>query len=183
MTSRVRENPPPLYPAPAPPPGPPPARTWKLAQPQAGARTVIWDDSGISDKAVIGEDCRIGRGVIVGPSVQIGNRCKVQDHALLYEGAVIEDQVFIGPGAILTNDRVPRAMGDWDVSGITIRKGASIGAGAIVIAGVEVGERAMVGAGSVVTKNVEPHATVAGNPARFIGWACAGRDCGLDHSA
>lgn len=136
---------------------------------------VAWDGTVVGKNAWIGEGVRLGRGVVVGPSVRIGNRCKVQDHALLYEGAELEEAVFVGPGAILTNDRVPRALGEWEVSGITIRRGASIGAGSVVIAGVDVGEDAMVGAGSVVTKNVSRHETVAGNPARPIGYACS--DC------
>jgi hypothetical protein len=94
----------------------------------------------------------------------------------------VEDGVFIGPGAILTNDRYPRAITssgdlaraeDWTVSPITLQYGSSIGAGAVVVAGVEVGRFATVGAGAIVTRSVTGHALVAGNPARRLGWVCA----------
>jgi len=94
----------------------------------------------------------------------------------------VEDGVFIGPNAILTNDRYPRAItssgelaraADWTVSPIVLHRGASIGAGAIVVAGVDVGSFALVGAGAVVTRPVADYALVVGNPARRIGWVCA----------
>ena len=105
----------------------------------------------------------------------MGDRCKIGDRALLYRGVVLEEGVFIGPGAILTNDRLPRAInpdgslkewGDWQLDTIRVAKGASIGAGAIILAGVNIGEWAMVGAGSVVTRDVPAGAVVKGNPAR-----------------
>ncbi|HVA87795.1 MAG TPA: hypothetical protein VNF73_15935, partial [Candidatus Saccharimonadales bacterium] len=100
----------------------------------------------------------------------------------IYHGVTVEDGVFIGPGAILTNDRYPRAItstgelaraADWTVSPITLRRGCSIGAGAVVVAGVDVGSFATVGAGAIVTRPVPDYALVAGNPARRIGWVCA----------
>ena len=114
--------------------------------------------------------------------MSIGDRVKIQNGALVYHGVTVEDGVFIGPGAILTNDRHPRAItstgdlaraADWTVSPIVLRHGASIGAGAVVVAGCDVGPFAMVGAGAVVTHDVPAHALVAGNPARVIGWVCA----------
>ena len=116
---------------------------------------------------------------------RLGDRVKVQNGALVYHGVTVEDGVFIGPGAILTNDRTPRAItstgdlaraSDWTVSPITLKKGCSIGAGAIVVAGVDVGSFALVGAGAVVTRPVADYAVVVGNPARRLGWVCA---CGL----
>ena len=115
-------------------------------------------------------------------AVVIGDRVKIQNLALVYHGVTVEDGVFIGPGAILTNDRYPRAItsggdlaraDDWQVSPITLRYGCSIGAGAVVVAGVQVGRFATVGAGAVVTRTVPNHALVAGSPARRIGWVCA----------
>jgi UDP-2-acetamido-3-amino-2,3-dideoxy-glucuronate N-acetyltransferase len=97
----------------------------------------------------------------------------------VYDPAAIGDGVFIGPGAILTNDRLPRAISptgelkradDWDPVGVTVETGASIGAGAVCVAPVRIGAWAMVAAGSVVVRDVPDHALVAGNPARQIGW-------------
>jgi serine acetyltransferase len=124
----------------------------------------------------------IGRDVFIDEGVGLGDRVKVQNGALIYHGVTIANAVFIGPGAILTNDRHPRAVTatgelaratDWTVSPILIAEGASIGAGAVIVAGSDVGRYAMVGAGAVVTHDVPAHAVVAGNPARGIGWICA----------
>jgi acetyltransferase-like isoleucine patch superfamily enzyme len=124
----------------------------------------------------------VGRDAFIDTGVQIGDRVKIQNGALIYHGVTVEDGVFIGPGAILTNDRYPRAVtstgdlasaDDWTVSPITLRTGCSIGAGAVVVAGTIVGEYATVGAGAIVTKDVPANALVAGNPARRLGWMCA----------
>ena len=147
-----------------------------------GPGTSIWHRAQIRVGARIGAECIIGRDAFIDEGVHLGNRVKVQNGALVYHGVTVEDGVFIGPGAILTNDRYPRAItstgdlargDDWVVSPIVIRKGASIGAGAIVVAGVDVGSFATVGAGAVVTRPVRDYALVAGNPARRIGWVCA----------
>jgi UDP-2-acetamido-3-amino-2,3-dideoxy-glucuronate N-acetyltransferase len=146
-----------------------------------GARTTVWHRAQIRTGARIGRDGVIGRDVFIDEGVTLGDLVKVQNGALIYHGVTIGDGVFIGPGAILTNDRRPRALNadgglaraaDWVVSPITIARGASIGAGAIVVAGCDVGPYAMVGAGSVVTHDVPAHAIVVGSPARSIGWAC-----------
>ena len=124
----------------------------------------------------------VGRDAFIDEGVTIGDRVKIQNAALVYHGVTVEDGVFIGPNAILTNDRFPRAItatgalaraDDWTVSPILLRTGASIGAGAVVVAGTTVGRFATVGAGAVVTRDVPDHALVAGNPARRIGWVCA----------
>ncbi|MEO6208424.1 MAG: acyltransferase [Candidatus Limnocylindrales bacterium] len=146
-----------------------------------GPGTSVWHRAQIRSGARIGRDGVIGRDVFVDEGVTLGDRVKVQNGALIYHGVTVEDGVFIGPGVILTNDRRPRALSaegdlaraaDWTVSPIRIATGASIGAGAIVVAGHDVGAYAMVGAGSVVTHDVPAHALVAGNPARRIGWVC-----------
>ena len=99
--------------------------------------------------------------------VEIGDRCKVQNGVSLYNGVTIGDDVFIGPHAAFTNDRVPRAFNaDWEITQTRIHKGASIGANATIVCGVTIGEYAMVAAGSVVTKDVPPYTLVKGNPAR-----------------
>jgi UDP-2-acetamido-3-amino-2,3-dideoxy-glucuronate N-acetyltransferase len=132
--------------------------------------------------ASVGRDGFIGRDVLIDRGVVLGDRVQVHDRALLYQGVTVDDGVYIGPGAILTNDRRPRALnaageparpGDWTVSPVHVAAGASIGAGAVIVAGCDIGPSAMVGAGAVVTHDVPGHAIVAGNPARRIGWACA----------
>jgi len=146
-----------------------------------GPGTSIWHRAQIRTGARIGRDCVIGRDVFIDEGVSLGDRVKVQNGALIYHGVTVSDAVFIGPGAILTNDRHPRAVtasgrlareADWTVSPILIAEGASIGAGAVVVAGCDVGRYAMVGAGAIVTHEVPAHAVVAGNPARGIGWVC-----------
>ena len=123
--------------------------------------TSIWHRAQVRTGATIGAECVVGRDVFIDEGVTIGDRVKIQNLALVYHGVTVEDGVFIGPGAILTNDRYPRAItstgdlaraDDWTVSPILLRDGCSIGAGAVVVAGVEVGRFATVGAGGVVTR-------------------------------
>jgi UDP-2-acetamido-3-amino-2,3-dideoxy-glucuronate N-acetyltransferase len=150
-----------------------------------GPGTSIWNRAQVRTGAQIGAECVIGRDAFIDEGVKIGDRVKIQNGALVYHGVLVEDGVFIGPGAILTNDRYPRAItttgelaraADWQVSPISLRYGCSIGAGAVVVAGIDVGRFATVGAGAVVTRDVPEHALVAGSPARRIGWVCA---CGM----
>jgi UDP-2-acetamido-3-amino-2,3-dideoxy-glucuronate N-acetyltransferase len=147
-----------------------------------GARTRIWGWAQVREHAVVGDDCVIGSGVYVDRGVHIGDRVKVQSGALIYHGSTVEDGVFIGPGAILTNDRQPRATtrsghlasdSDWTVDPIVLAEGCSLGAGVIVVAGCRVGRAAMIGAGSIVTRDVPDHALIVGSPGRRIGWVCA----------
>ena len=147
-----------------------------------GPRTSIWNRAQVRRGARIGAECVVGRDAFIDEGVVIGDRVKIQNAALVYHGVTVEDGVFIGPNAILTNDRYPRAItaagelaraDDWTVSEITLRRGCSIGAGAVVVAGTDVGRFATVGAGSVVTRDVPDHALVVGSPARRIGWVCA----------
>jgi UDP-2-acetamido-3-amino-2,3-dideoxy-glucuronate N-acetyltransferase len=139
----------------------------------------IWHHVQIRKGAVIGAGSIIGRGAYVGSDVRIGKNCKIQNYALVYEPAHLEDGVFVGPAAVLTNDLFPRAVtpdmgiknaSDWTAVGVTLRQGASIGARAVCIAPVTVGQWAMVAAGAVVTKDVPAFALVVGVPARQIGW-------------
>jgi UDP-2-acetamido-3-amino-2,3-dideoxy-glucuronate N-acetyltransferase len=135
-----------------------------------GKNTKIWAYSHISSGTVIGQDCTIGEGVHIGNDVIIGNSCKIQNHSLIYKGVSLEDEVFLGPNTITTNDLYPRAKGDWsDRFRTTIfKKGSSVGANCTIVCGVELGMLCMVAAGSVVTQNVMSHSLVRGNPARHI---------------
>ena len=126
----------------------------------------------------IGSDTRIGAFVEIQKNVSVGARCKVSSHTFICEGVTIEDEVFIGHGVMFINDLYPRATNedgslqteaDWQVVETRIRRGASIGSNATVLAGTVVGEHALVGAGAVVTHDVPDYAIVAGVPARIIG--------------
>jgi acetyltransferase-like isoleucine patch superfamily enzyme len=144
-----------------------------------GAGTTVWHLAQIRENARLGKDCIVGRGAYVGPGVVIGDNVKLQNYALVYEPARLEDNVFIGPAAVLTNDMYPRSVdvqgklkrpADWDAMGVVVREGASLGARAVVVAGCSVGRWALVAAGAVVTRDVPNFALVAGTPARRIGW-------------
>ncbi len=125
----------------------------------------------------IGDDSRIGAFVEVQKNASIGRCCKISSHTFICEGVTIEDNVFIGHGVAFINDSYPRATtasgapqteADWKVEKTLVKRGASIGSGATILAQVTIGESAIVGAGSVVTKDVPAHAIVAGNPARIL---------------
>lgn len=144
-----------------------------------GDGTSVWHLAQVREDAVLGEDVVVGRGVYVGTGVRVGSRCKIQNYALVYEPAVLEDGVFVGPAVVFTNDHNPRAVtpdgalksaSDWDAVGVTVREGASIGARAVCVAPVTVGRWALVAAGAVVVEDVPDHALVVGVPARRIGW-------------
>src|SRR6202161_1038985 len=124
----------------------------------------------------IGDDVKIGTFVEIQKGSKIGNRCKVSSHSFICEGVTLEDDVFIGHNVVFTNDRYPRATAggklqteaDWVCIPTLVKRGASIGSGAVLLCGITGGENAMIGAGSVVTKDVPANATVAGNPARIV---------------
>ncbi len=116
--------------------------------------------------SAIGDETKVAAFVEIGGST-VGKRCKIQAHAYLPPGVVLADDVFIGPGVRFTNDRYPRIGGEWSPVETRVERGASIGAGAILLPGVTVGAGAVVGAGSIVTRDVPPGSTVVGNPARI----------------
>lgn len=146
---------------------------------QIGAGSSIWHLAQVRENAVLGENCVVGRGAYIGEGVHVGNNCKIQNYALVYEPAQLDDGVFIGPAVVLTNDHFPRAINpdgtlksasDWEQVGVTIKRGAAIGARSVCVAPVTIGEWALVAAGSVVVKDVPAYALVAGVPAKRIGW-------------
>jgi acetyltransferase-like isoleucine patch superfamily enzyme len=144
-----------------------------------GDGSKIWHLAQVRENAVVGKNCIIGRGAYIGTGVQLGDNCKIQNFALVYEPASLAAGVFVGPGAILTNDTYPRAVNpdlslksasDWDAVGVTIKEGASIGARAVCVAPVVIGRWALIGAGSTVIRDVPDFALMVGSPARRVGW-------------
>jgi len=139
----------------------------------------IWHLAQIREGASLGKNSVMGRGAYMGPGVQVGTGVKIQNYALIYEPAVVSDYAFIGPAAVLTNDRNPRSTDlsghmkgceDWDPAGVHVGIGASVGARAVILAGVSIGDWALVGAGAVVLRDVPAHGLVVGNPATRVGW-------------
>lgn len=137
-----------------------------------GDGTKIWHFSHIMTGCTIGQNCNLGQNVVVSPKVVLGNNVRVQNNVSIYEGVICEDDVFLGPGMVLTNVINPRsAISRKDQFKTTlIKKGASIGANATIVCGNTIGEYAFIGAGAVVTKDVPPYALIVGNPGRQTGW-------------
>lgn len=157
-----------------------------------GEGTSVWAFAQVMAGAAIGAHCNICGHTFVEGGARIGNRVTLKNAALVWRGVTIEDDVFVGPGVVFTNDRYPRSRRALSESGrydrpenwlvpTIVRKYASIGAGAVILPGVTVGAYALIGAGAVVTRDVGEHRCVAGNPAKPCGWACT---CGasLDDS-
>jgi acetyltransferase-like isoleucine patch superfamily enzyme len=145
-----------------------------------GRGTRIWAFAHVLPGAVIGEDCTLGDHVFVEGGAVVGNRVTIKNMVMLWDGVVLQDDVFVGPNAVFTNDLRPRSPRseiaitryrnrNW-LSPTTVEQGATIGANATILCGLTIGRFALVAAGAVVTKDVTAHALVAGNPARHAGW-------------
>lgn len=148
---------------------------------ELGQGTRVWHQAQVRERAVVGRYCILGKGVYVDFGVRIGDRCKLQNGVFVFHGFNLEDGVFLGPGAMLLNDKSPRAINpdgslksdeNWSTSEGLVRTGASLGGGAVVLPGVTIGRFAMVGSGAVVTRGVPDHGIVYGNPARLKGFVC-----------
>ena len=139
---------------------------------QIGEGTKIWHFSHIMSGAIIGNNCNLGQNVVVSPKVILGNNVRVQNNVSIYEGVICEDDVFLGPSAVLTNVINPRSAVSrkHEFKTTLIKKGASIGANATIVCGNTIGEYAFIGAGAVVTKDVPAYALIVGNPGRQTGW-------------
>ncbi len=147
-----------------------------------GAGTKIWAYCHIMRHVTIGSDCNIGDHCFIESGAVIGNQVTIKNGNMIWEGVTLEDGVFVGPHVFFTNDLYPRSPRlpqakiryenkDW-LKTTLIKRGATLGAGAVLLAGNTIGEYAMVAAGAVVTKDVPPYALVGGNPAHLMGWVC-----------
>ncbi|MCC7503999.1 MAG: N-acetyltransferase [Saprospiraceae bacterium] len=137
-----------------------------------GAGSRIWHFCHLMPGARIGARCILGQNVFIADGVTLGNGVKVQNNVSLYAGVRCEDEVFIGPSAVFTNVRNPRALIERkrEYRPTLLRKGSTIGAKATSVCGITIGEYAFIGAGAVVTRDVPDYALVMGNPAAQVGW-------------
>ncbi len=141
-----------------------------------GDGTRVWHQAQIRENVVIGKNGNIGKDVYIDSGVVIGDNVKIQNGVSVYRGVTIEDDAFLGPHCVTTNDLYPRSRNsDFKVYPTLIGKGASVCAGAVLICGITLGTYCMVGAGAVATRDVPPHALVVGSPAKIIGFVC---ECG-----
>lgn len=143
---------------------------------EVGAGTRVWAFAHVLPGAVVGRDCNICDGAFVETGATLGDRVTVKNGTLVFTGVTCEDEVFLGPNVLFTNDLRPRAAihkSQEELLTTLVRRGASLGAGVVVVCGHVVGEYAFAAAGSVIVSDVPAHAFVAGNPARQKGWVCS----------
>lgn len=133
-----------------------------------GSKSRIYDQVNLYG-CKIGKNTKIDSYVYIEEGVTIGDNCKIRPFVFIPTGVVIEDDVFIAPNVTFTNDKQPRAQGDWVQLNTRVKRFASIGAGSTITPGVEIGENALIGAGSVVTKSIPDNAIAMGIPARVVG--------------
>lgn len=136
---------------------------------EVGEGTRIWDHVNLY-RCKIGKNCKVEAYVYIEGGVVIGDNCKIKPFVFIPSGVTIEDNVFIGPNVTFTNDKHPKAHGEWTLLKTRVKRGASIGANCVVLPSVTIGEYALIGAGSVVTKSVPNSAVVIGNPGKIVGY-------------
>jgi UDP-2-acetamido-3-amino-2,3-dideoxy-glucuronate N-acetyltransferase len=149
---------------------------------EIGAGTRIWAYSHVMNGVTIGANCNIGEHCFIETGVRVGSNVTIKNGNMLWDGVHLEDGAFLGPGVVFTNDlsprspRLPQASKRYADKGwlkpTLVGHGASIGAGAVILAGLTIGEFGMVGAGATVTRGVPPYGLVIGSPARLHGWVC-----------
>lgn len=139
-----------------------------------GDGTKIWQGATVRSGAQIGKNCIIGQGSYIAPTAQLGDNVKLEYNSPIFDGVILEDDVFIGPNAIFTNIKNPRSHinrhGKFEKT--HVKKGASIGANATILCGITLGSFCLIGAGTIVTKNVDDYALIVGNPGKQVGWVC-----------
>jgi UDP-2-acetamido-3-amino-2,3-dideoxy-glucuronate N-acetyltransferase len=150
-------------------PPPPERRERKGAPPRVYPPSIVDPGAQVGLDVVIGAFCYVAAGAVIGAGTRI------QSHTSVWDGVLLGEDVFVGPAAVFTNIKHPRAAyaraPRWDRT--VVEDGASLGAGCVLVAPVHIGKNAMVGAGAIVTRDVAAHAVVVGNPARIVGWSCA----------
>ncbi|MGI5201607.1 acyltransferase [Spirillospora sp. CA-108201] len=157
-----------------------PASGWVDEGGTAGEATRLWHQAQIAAGAQVGADCTLGKGAYIGTGSILGDRVKVGNYACVF-GAHVADEAMLCPGVLLLEDAAPRATtpgghrkgpADFTRRPVTVARGATIGAAAVIAPGVTIGTYALVAIGAVVVRDVPAHALVAGNPARQCGWVC-----------
>ncbi|MBL4587450.1 MAG: N-acetyltransferase [Flavobacteriales bacterium] len=142
----------------------------EVSAPNIPDSTTVWQFAVILEGATIGNNCNICCHTFIENDVEVGNNVTLKSGVYLWDGITLEDDVFVGPNATFTNDKNPRSkQHQKKVNRIVVKKGASIGAGAVLIGPIQIGRYAMVGAGAVVTKDVPDNCLVVGNPAKIVG--------------
>ncbi len=137
-----------------------------------GKGSSVWHHCHVMANARIGERCVLGHAVFVAPHVVVGDGCRIQNHVSLFDGVILECDVFVGPSAVFTNVKNPRAFVNRksEFRRTTVRRGATIGANATILPGVTLGQYCFIAAGAVVTHDVSDFSLVQGTPARHVGW-------------